>query len=138
MQTKTTQENSEACAGLAAATGSPFDVKQLRAKNAELHRRCQQAESAVAAVKKEWDKRGGPKGGSFGRALLACECVRLTEFVIRLGNALREQNERWGLYGNESQEALKAFEKEMENAEVSDRRPAASDSRETHNGGSLH
>lgn len=27
---------------------------------------------------------------------------------------------------------------EQENAEVSDRRPAASESRETHNGGSLH
>ena len=28
----------------------------------------------------------------------------------RLGNALREQNERWGLYGDESQQALKDFE----------------------------
>lgn len=107
--------SSDATAPFAAANGSPLDVQQLLARNAELHRRCQQAESAVAAVKKEWDKHGGPKGGSFGRALLASECVRLSSLLNRIGNALREQNERWGLYGNESQEALKAFEKEMEN-----------------------
>ncbi len=38
------------------------------------------------------------------------EVERLSAMVDRLGNALREQNERWGLYGNESQQALKAFE----------------------------
>lgn len=49
----------------------------LLAKNSDLHRRCQQSESAVTEVKKDWDKHGGPRGGSFGRALLACECDRL-------------------------------------------------------------
>jgi hypothetical protein len=34
----------------------------------------------------------------------------LEAFIERLGNALREQNERWGLYGNESNQVLKDFE----------------------------
>lgn len=38
------------------------------------------------------------------------EVERLSELVERLGNALREQNNRWGLYGKESQQALEAFE----------------------------
>jgi hypothetical protein len=38
------------------------------------------------------------------------EVERLSALVDRLGNALQEQNERWGLYGSESKQALKAFE----------------------------
>jgi hypothetical protein len=38
------------------------------------------------------------------------EVERLSAMVDRLGNALREQNERWGLCGNERRQALKAFE----------------------------
>ena len=36
-------------------------------------------------------------------------CRQLEREVLRLGAALNEQNERWGLYGNESQAALRAF-----------------------------
>lgn len=70
-------------AGFAAVTGSaPAEkIARLRKQNTELHRRCQQAEAAVAEMKREWDKHGGPRGGSFGRALLACECVRLTAAI---------------------------------------------------------
>lgn len=52
-------------------------VATLRKQNSALQRRCQQAESAVRKVKAEWEKHGGPKGGSFGRALLACYCADL-------------------------------------------------------------
>lgn len=38
------------------------------------------------------------------------EVERLSAMVDRLGNALREQNERWGIYGDEGKQALKAFE----------------------------
>lgn len=38
------------------------------------------------------------------------EVERLAALVERLGNALRGQNERWGLCGNESQQALKDLE----------------------------
>jgi hypothetical protein len=48
------------------------EIERLQKRNSELHRRCQQAESAVSKFKREWDKHGGPRGGSFGRALLAC------------------------------------------------------------------
>jgi hypothetical protein len=54
-------------------------VRETRAKASDLHRRCQQAEVAVAQFKKQWDKAGGPRGGSFGRSLLAVECERLTK-----------------------------------------------------------
>lgn len=62
-----------------ASNGSALvaEVERLRKRNSELQRRCQQAESAVAKFKCEWDKHGGPRGGSFGRALLACYCADL-------------------------------------------------------------
>lgn len=53
------------------------EIAALKARNTELHRRCQQAEAAVASFKKQWDQHGGPCGGSFGRALLASYCVKL-------------------------------------------------------------
>ena len=56
-------------------------LESLRKRNTELHRRCQQAEAAVAEFKRQWDRHGGPTGGNFGRALLACECIRLTELL---------------------------------------------------------
>lgn len=42
---------------------------------------------------------------------LAYLCRLLERELIEVGNALNEQNERWGLYGNESQAALRAFKK---------------------------
>lgn len=39
------------------------------------------------------------------------EVKRLFEMVNRLGRALHEQDERWGLYESYSKEALKAFKK---------------------------
>lgn len=57
---------------------------RLRKQNTELHRRLQQAEASVAQFKKQWDHHGGPLGGSFGRALLASECVRLERRVAEL------------------------------------------------------
>jgi uncharacterized protein involved in exopolysaccharide biosynthesis len=57
---------------------------RLRQRNTELHRRCQKAESAVAQFKRQWDEYGGPRGGSFGRALLASECARMREIISRL------------------------------------------------------
>jgi len=54
---------------------------RLRQRNTELHRRCQKAESAVAQFKRQWDEHGGPRGGSFGRALLASECARMREII---------------------------------------------------------
>jgi hypothetical protein len=37
------------------------------------------------------------------------EIDRLNAFVDRLGNALQEQADRWGLYGSDSQKALAEF-----------------------------
>lgn len=51
-----------------------------------LHRRCQLAEGAVAQFKRQWDKHGGPKGGSAGRALLAAECARLTAVIEEIAD----------------------------------------------------
>jgi Lar family restriction alleviation protein len=59
-------------------------VASLHAKNTALHRRAQQAEAAVAAAVKRWDSAGGPRGGTFGRALLACEVERLRAEVAQL------------------------------------------------------
>ncbi len=61
------------------ANGSALvaEIERLRKRNSELQRRCQQAEAAVIKFKREWDKHGGPRGGSFGRALLACYCEDL-------------------------------------------------------------
>lgn len=42
---------------------------------------------------------------------LAYLCRLLERELIEVGDALNEQNERWGLYGNESQAALRAFKK---------------------------
>lgn len=55
------------------SVASPLEeeVSRLRKRNSELQRRCQLAESAVVKFKRDWDKHGGPRGGSFGRALLA-------------------------------------------------------------------
>jgi hypothetical protein len=55
------------------------EVAALKANSSDLHRRAQQAEAAVKKTVEDWQKHGGPCGGSFGRALLACECNRLTE-----------------------------------------------------------
>lgn len=57
------------------------EIANLRKRNSDLHRRCQQAESAVAKFVKQWDAHGGPKGGSFGRALLAAERARLRDII---------------------------------------------------------
>jgi hypothetical protein len=45
----------------------------------------------------------------FGIAVDVNFARQLEREVLRLGEALNEQNERWGLYGNESQAALRAF-----------------------------
>lgn len=41
---------------------------------------------------------------------LRAQLAAANERVNRLGNGLREQNERWGLYGSESKSALREFE----------------------------
>lgn len=69
---------------VAPATGSEID--RLRKRNSELQRRCQQAESAVMQFKADWDKSGGPRGGSFGRALLACYCQKLEDALREIAN----------------------------------------------------
>jgi hypothetical protein len=55
-----------------------------------LHRKLQQAEGAIAEFKKQWDDHGGPKGGSFGRALLAAECARLERENAKLRKLVEE------------------------------------------------
>lgn len=42
---------------------------------------------------------------------LAFLCRKLELQLRRVGHALDHQNEVWGLYGNESQNTLKAFKK---------------------------
>lgn len=58
-------------------------IHRLQRRNSDLQRRCQQAEAAVKKFVEQWNAAGGPKGGSFGRALLACECVRLQALLDR-------------------------------------------------------
>lgn len=55
------------------------ELERARKRNSELQRRCQQAESACVQFKKDWDKHGGPRGGSFGRALLSAAYSKLEE-----------------------------------------------------------
>lgn len=59
------------------------EIDALRKRCSDLHRRCQQAEAAVEKFRKDWQNHGGPRGGSFGRALLACHCIRLEEEVTQ-------------------------------------------------------
>lgn len=53
------------------------EVERLKDQNSKYHRRAQQAESAVLKFKKQWEKHGGPRGGSFGRSLLSSHCTIL-------------------------------------------------------------
>ena len=68
------------------------EMSEWKEKGKAMHRRLLKAEGAVAAMKRQWDEHGGPRGGSFGRALLAAECVRLAggDFSPSLCSAIRE------------------------------------------------
>jgi len=46
--------------------------------------------------------------------LARAEISRLSALVDRIGLALKIQDERWGLYTNESQQALKEFNAQKE------------------------
>lgn len=69
------------------------EIARLRMRVSIYHRRAQKAEAACLQFKKEWDKHGGPRGGSFGRAVLATgwhaieeDNERLRAFVKRCGH----------------------------------------------------
>ena len=57
------------------------ELAECRKKCSEYHRRAQQAEAACADFEKQWKAKGGPSGGSFGRALLAVRCTTLSEHL---------------------------------------------------------
>ena len=50
---------------------------EARRKHAIAQRRFQQAESACMKFQREWDAAGGPRGGNFGRGLLAVYARKL-------------------------------------------------------------
>jgi hypothetical protein len=45
------------------------EIARLKAQASKYHRRAQQAEAACDQFMRRWDAHGGPRGGSFGRAL---------------------------------------------------------------------
>jgi hypothetical protein len=53
------------------------ELAEAKETISRLNRRCQRAEGGVAQFKRQWQEAGGPRGGSFGRALLAAECARV-------------------------------------------------------------
>lgn len=54
---------------------------------------------------------------------LAYLCRLLERELIEVGKALNNQDERWWLYGNESQAALRAFKKANPSNDQAQRRP---------------
>jgi hypothetical protein len=64
------------------------ELAEAKETISRLNRRCQRAEGGVAQFKRQWDEAGGPRGGSFGRALQAAECARLKADGERLTAAI--------------------------------------------------